>query len=83
MEHLLFEYLIGERGLDLPDTIFGQVGLSGFYRPRHHVHMGVLTLVMEGSVPTEILERDLHGSSNIIAVCTQERTPRLGVVILL
>ena len=43
--------------------------------------MRMLALVMEGGVPTEIPGGNLHGGSNVIAVCTQERTPRLGVVI--
>ena len=43
--------------------------------------MRMLSLIMEGGVPTEVLGRDLHGGGNVIAMCTQESTPRLGVVI--
>ena len=43
--------------------------------------MGMLAFIMEGGVPPEILGWDLHGGGNIVAVCTQERTPCLGVII--
>ena len=71
VQQLLSEDLIGQRGLDLPYPIFGQVRLIGFHRPRHHVDVGMVTFIVEGGVPTEILRRDLHRRGDIIAVGTQ------------
>ena len=71
MQQLLSEDLIGQRGLDLADTIFGQVRLIRIHRPRHHVDVRMITFVMEGGVPTKILRRDLHRRGDVIAVGTQ------------
>ena len=71
MEQFLTEDLIGQRGLDLPYPIFGQVRLVGFHRPRHHVDMGMVSLVMERRVPAKVFRRDLHRRGDVIAVGTQ------------
>ena len=71
MEQFLAEDLIGQRGLDLPYPIFGQVRLIRLCRPRHHVDVRMIALVMEGGIPTEILRRDLHRRGDVIAVGTQ------------
>ena len=71
MEQFLTEDLVGERGLDLPYPVFGQVRLIRLCRPRHHVDVGMVTLIVEGRVPTEILRRDLHRRGDVIAVGTQ------------
>ena len=65
MEQFLTEDLVGERELDLPYPIFGQVCLIGFHRPRHHVDVRMIALVMEGGVPVEILRRDLHRRGDV------------------
>ena len=66
MEQFLTEDLIGQRGLDLPYPIFGQVRLIRLCRPCHHVDVGMVALVMERRVPTEILRRDLHRRRDVI-----------------
>ena len=71
VQQLLSEDLIGQRGFDLADTIFGQVCLIRLCRPRHHVDVGMVTFIVEGGVPAEILRRDLHRRSDVIAVGTQ------------
>ena len=71
VQQLLTKDLIGERGLDLPYPIFGQICLIRLCRPRHHVDVGMVTFIVEGGVPTEILRRDLHRRGDIIAVGTQ------------
>ena len=71
MQQLLAEDLVGQRGLDLADTVFGQVRLIRIHRPRHHVDVGMVSLIVEGRVPTEILRRDLHRRGDVIAVGTQ------------
>gem|GEM_PF-1554292 len=71
VQQLLTENLIGQRGLDLPYPIFGQVRLIRIHRPRHHVDVRMITFVMEGGVPTKILRRDLHRRGDVIAVGTQ------------
>ena len=60
VQQLLSENLVGQRGLDLADTVFGQVRLIQLCRPRHHVDMGMVSLVMERCVPAKVLRRDLH-----------------------
>ena len=71
VQQLLSEDLIGQRGLDLPYPIFGQVRLIGFHRPRHHVDVGMIALIVERRVPAKVLRRDLHRRGDIIAVGTQ------------
>ena len=41
----------------------------------------MLALIVECGVPAEVLRRDVHGGGDVISVCMQERTPRLGIVI--
>ena len=41
----------------------------------------MLSFIVEGGVPAEVLGRNVHSGSDVVAVCAQERTPRLGVVI--
>ena len=81
VQQLLSEDLIGQRGLDLPYPIFGQVCLIRLCRPRHHVDVRMIALVMEGGVPTEILRRDLHRRGDVIAVGTQQCAPCVRMVI--
>ena len=66
MEQFLSENLVGQRGFDLADTVFGQIRLIRFCRPCHHVDVGMVALVMERRVPTEILRRDLHRRRDVI-----------------
>src|SRR5699024_8872507 len=49
--------------------------------PGHHMHMRVCPLVVEGSVPPEVLGRDFHSGCNLISMGTQQGTPRLGIVV--
>ena len=71
VQQLLSEDLIGQRGFDLADTIFGQACLIRLCRPRHHVDVGMVALIVEGRVPAEILRWDIHRRGDIIAVGTQ------------
>ena len=71
VQQLQPENLVGQRGLDLSDTIFGQVRLIRIHRPGHHVDVRMIALVVECRVPTEILRRDLHRRGDVIAVGTQ------------
>ena len=80
VEHLVAEDIIGQLGLDLTDTFLGEVGLSRFCGPGHHVDVRMLALVVEGSVPSEVTGRDLHCRRDIIAVGTDEVSPCGGVV---
>ena len=66
MEQFLAEDLIGERGLDLPYPIFGQICLIGFHRPRHHVDVRMIALIVEGCVPGEVLRWDFHRRGDVI-----------------
>ena len=80
MEHFIAEDIIGQLGLDLTDTFLGEVGLSRLCGPGHHVDVGVLALVVEGSVPSEVTGRDLHCRRDAVAVRSNEISPRRGVI---
>ena len=41
----------------------------------------MLTLVMEGGIPAEVIRRDVHRGGDVIAVGTEQIPPRLGIVI--
>ena len=81
MEQFLTEDLIGERGLDLLDTIFGEVCLIRFHRPCHHVDVGMVALVMERRVPAKVLRRYFHCRCDVIAVGAKQSAPRFRVVV--
>ena len=81
VQHLVAEDIIGQLGLDLTDTFLGEVGLSRFGGPGHHVDVRVLALVVEGSVPAEVIGRDLHCRRDVAAVRPNEISPRRGVVV--
>ena len=81
VQQLLPEDLIGERGLDLTDTIFGQVCLIRLCRPRHHVDVRMIALIVECRVPTEVLRWDLHCRRDVIAVGAKQSAPRVRVIV--
>ena len=80
VEHLVPEDVVGQPGFDLADALFGEIGLSGFGRPGHHVDVRMLALVVEGRVPAEVCGRYLHRRRDLIAVGADEISPRRGVV---
>ena len=80
MEHFVAEDIIGQLGLDLTDAFLGEVGLSRLCGPGHHVDVRVLALVVEGSVPAEVVGRDLHCRRDVVAVGADEVSPRRGVI---
>ena len=41
----------------------------------------MLALIVEGSVPAEVLWLDVHSGSDFIAICSEQVPPRFGVVI--
>ena len=43
--------------------------------------MGVLTLVVESSIPAEVIRRDVHSGGDVIAVCPKQIHPRPGIVV--
>ena len=81
VQHILLEDFVGELGFDLPDAILRQIRLTGFCRPCHHMHMGMVAFVMEGSIPAKVLGWDVHSGSNIVAVSAEESPPRPGIVV--
>ena len=81
MEHLLLEDLVGQIRFDLADTLPREICLTGHRRPHHHVDVWVLTLVMVGGIPAEVIGRDIHRSGDIVAVCPEQIHPCLGVVV--
>ena len=45
------------------------------------MHMGMVTLIMEGSIPAEVLGRDIHSGGDVVAVGAKEIPPRPGIVV--
>ena len=80
MEHFVTEDIIGQLGLDLADAFLGEIGLSRFCGPCHHVDVRMLALVVESSVPSEVAGWDLHCRRDVVAVRPDEVSPRRGVV---
>ena len=80
MEHFVAEDIVGQLGLDLTDALFGKIGLSRLCGPGHHVDVRVLALVVEGSVPAEVVGWDLHCRRDVVAVRLNEISPRRSVI---
>ena len=43
--------------------------------------MGMLALIVEGSVPAEMIRLNVHGGGDVIAICSEQVPPRSGVVV--
>ena len=43
--------------------------------------MGMVALIMEGSIPAEVLGRDIHSGGDVVAVGAEEIPPRPGIVV--
>ena len=43
--------------------------------------MGVVTLVVVGGVPAEVIRRDVHGGGDVIAIRPEQIHPRPGIVV--
>ncbi len=41
----------------------------------------MLALIVEGSVPAEVIRLNVHGGGDVIAICSEQVPPRFGVVI--
>ena len=80
MEHLVVKDIVGENRLDLPDAVPGEICLSGFLRPRHHMYMRMRSFIVERSIPTKIIRRNLHRFRDIVAVRFEKIPPCGGVV---
>ena len=63
------------------EDVYKRQRLSRLYGPCHHVHMGMVALIMEGSVPAEVLGRDIHSGGDVVAVGAEEIPPRSGIVV--
>ena len=81
MQQFLLKDFVGQYGFDFLDTIPVQVRLSRLRRPRHHVDVRVITLVVEGGVPAEVLRVNAHSSGDVVAVRPQKCTPCRSIVI--
>lgn len=62
-------------------AFFGQIGLPGFCRPRHHVNVGMIAFIVEGSVPAEVIGMNLHCIRDLIVNDTEQVVPRRGVIV--
>ena len=71
----------GEGGLDLPDAIFGEIALLGICGEDDHVDVHLLGLLMEGSVPAQVIRLDLIRRGDLADGGIDERAPVPGVVI--
>lgn len=75
------EDVVGQFRFDLADAILREIGLAWFCRPRHHVDVGMVTLIVEGGDPAEVAGRGVHGLRDFVAVSAEEVAPLGGVVI--
>ena len=63
------------------DTISGEKTLLWVRGPDHHVDVGMVPLVMEGSAPTKLIYWDFHSLRQLRLVLHQKRAPLLRIVI--
>ena len=80
MEHFVAENIVGEFGFDLTDTFLGEIGLARLCGPGHHVDVRVLALIVKGGVPAEVTGWYLHCRRDVVAVRSNEISPRRGVI---
>ena len=81
VEQFLFENVVCQCRLNFADAIFGEIRLSRLRRPRHHVDMGMVALVMESGVPAKVTGRDIHSRGDIVAVSTDQVSPLRSVIV--
>ena len=60
--------IVGEDGLNFLDALSGELRLSRLHRPRHHVDVRVIPLVVKGGIPAEVTGRDVHLQSTTVCV---------------
>ena len=58
--HLIPEDAVGQLGAHGRNAVSGQEALLGMIGPHHHVNVRVMSLVVEGCVPAEVIGGDLH-----------------------
>ena len=71
----------GEGGLDLPDAILGEIALLGICGEDDHVDVHLLGLLVESSVPAQVIRLDLIRRGDLADGSIDERAPVPGVVI--
>ena len=79
--HLILKYGVGESGAHGVDTVSGEKTLLWVRGPNHHVDMGMVPLVMEGSTPTKLIYRNFHSLRQLRLMLHQKRAPLLRIVI--
>ena len=75
------EDIVGQRGFDFLNAHRAEIPRRVPGRPRHHVDMGVVALIVERGVPAELVGRDIHGGGDVVTVGADQVAPYLGVVI--
>ena len=63
------------------DTFPCKIPLLRFSRPHHHMHMGMMPLVVVRRVPAKIIRPNTHGLRNSGALLLQQILPRGGFVV--
>ena len=58
--HLIPEDAVGQLGAHGRNAVSGQEALLGMIGPHHHVNVRVMSLVVEGCVPAEVIGGDFH-----------------------
>ena len=79
--HLIPEDSVGQLGAHGRNAFSGQEALLGIVRPDHHVDMGVMSLIVEGCVPAEVIHRYPHSPGQILCVHHEQSAPRIRVVV--
>ena len=80
LQKIVAKNLTGKCRLDIPNSKFGEIRFFSC-GVDHHVDMGMIALVMVGSVPAQIGQRDFHVLGNGFCLRAQEVSPCVGVVI--
>lgn len=76
LEQVLLENLTGKRGFQIPDAFFGQVRIFAD-RVGDDMHMGMMSLVVECRIPSQIFCRNFHAFSDFVCLAAKQIPPSL------
>ena len=80
-DQVLLKNLLCQHGLDVRDAGLGEEARLAVRAVAHHVDVRVVTLIVKGSVPTELAVGDLHRLRHIHGVIGEQLAPAGGVVV--
>ena len=81
LQQILPEDLLCQIALDGFDALGGEVSFVRIDRVGHHMHMRMVSFIMERSIPPKILRRNLHLLGNHIPMRAEQMHPGIGCTV--